>query len=353
MQGGKRSGRQLATLGRSFYAAQYPNPNGPVPPASTIAGTVHHPAFGGDEIRYTSEPRPAGNDDEAGTAQTVARMIEYSTADCADPLVMAAAADAIAGRRDQVQQVGGVFDWLRRHLQYVEDKELAFFRPIPEDDEVLIRPADLVRMPQPMGDCDEFTMAGRAMLRAAGIRSAIKTVEADDDAPGCYSHVYLIAYPAAGAIAFDAIPTGHGLGWEATPTGKVRVWKEPMIRTLGSNTTTLDYPPAGLDNGIPTGIVGADVSAPDSPGFDWGGFAGSLTKDAAGILGTRYGVPQLNPGQVIRKADGTLLYQAAPGQAPPFGSSLFSGGSGGSSSVLLIGVVVVIGFAIAMKGSKS
>ena len=351
------------------------------PPNGNKSALPYHPAFGGS-VFFTSEPRPDNADDETQTEQTIRRMLEYSSADTWDPIVQATTYRATAGSLgDPRRQLAGIFDWLRSNVAYVEDKTLAFFRPIPEDAEVLVRPADLVRMPQPLGDCDEFSMMARAMCGCLGIPAAFTTVEADTDAPGAYSHVYVTAYPPAGSsVAVDAIPTGHGLGWEVEPTGKRRIWQStenPMIRTLarlqgrtlgalGDDATTLDFPfldPSGGGGslGPPAGFTDWFDSLSNSPnwspvggssgggsgsgsGFNFTSFANNLTNDASKILGTRYAVPQLNAGQVIRQADGTLLYQGAPGQAAPniFGSATSSG---------LIVVVLIIG-AVALFAAK-
>jgi hypothetical protein len=277
-------------------------------------------------VRFIVEPRPAGGDDEANTAQTVARMLEYSTADAQEPAIKNATAQAIAGRRSKQGKAAGIFNWICARLHYVEDKDLHLgdFRPDCADAEILIRPADVLRMPQPAGDCDEYSMLARAMLLSAGIRASFITVECDEDAPGDYSHIYVRAYTPA-ALAFDAIPNAavHGIGYEVAPTGKRREWSEGGNN--GSRPTMKPYSstPGALGN------VGD---------FDWGSFAQTLSHDATSILGQRYGVPQLNPGQVIQRPDGTYLYQAPAGQ----GAGLFQNsapGAGISTNMLLFAAV--------------
>lgn len=74
-------------------------------------------------------------------------------------------------------------------------------------------------------------------------------------------------------------------------------------------------------------------------------------KSASGILGTRYAVPQLNPGQLIQTGPNgqSLMYQGTAGNMSipslsSFGSSL---GGGSMLPLLLIGGVVLF---IASKG---
>lgn len=69
------------------------------------------------------------------------------------------------------------------------------------------------------------------------------------------------------------------------------------------------------------------------------------------ILTTRYGVPQLNPGQYIQTGPGgqSIQYQLAPGQTTGFPgtSSLFSGGSSSGMLMLLGGGLILV---LAMSG---
>lgn len=65
----------------------------------------------------------------------------------------------------------------------------------------------------------------------------------------------------------------------------------------------------------------------------WSAITTGLTA-ASNILGARYAVPQLNPGQMIQTTPyGTTLYQGNPNS----GGILPSLTSGGSSSLLLLG----------------
>jgi transglutaminase-like putative cysteine protease len=290
-----------------------------------------HPAFGRD-VRMRIEPRPAGDDDEPATAQTIGRMCQYIRTDARNPIIRELALEATRGAHTSRERCNAVHSWIRAHVRYVEDKALAFFMDVPEDAEVLVRPVDLVRMADPCGDCDDFSMLTAAMLRAVGVPAKLKTIEADDEAPGMYSHIYVIAETPEPV----AVDSSHGprVGWEAQATGKTRLWpidqEQNMTRTLGFTDVF------GTDNEIPD-IAGSDTSP-------WWGLANGGLNIAGSILGTRYSVPQLNPGQSIRTAAGTFT-QAAPGQS-------LNLGSGGSGSMLLILAVVVILVIAMSRGGK-
>lgn len=85
-----------------------------------------------------------------------------------------------------------------------------------------------------------------------------------------------------------------------------------------------------------TGYGGGSYGGGSSPNF-WSALTQGLTA-SAGILGTRYAVPQLNNGQVIQTGpNGTYMSQNATGAIP---NLLGAGGS--SSTLLLLGVGAVV-----------
>jgi hypothetical protein len=181
----------------------------------------------------TVEPRP-DNDDEA-TAQTIARMRQYVREDSQAPAVQRAAIEAAGGASTPRRQAEGVFRWVRSRIRFIEDAELVRgISPTAAEDEVLIRPVDLLAMAEPQGDCDDFAMLTAAMLRALGIPASFRTIAADRSAPASYSHVYTIAHLPDGPLALD---TSHGPrpGWQAGALGKERTWPVDMtVRTLAA-----------------------------------------------------------------------------------------------------------------------
>jgi hypothetical protein len=188
-------------------------------------------------VTYQAIARPA--DDEAATADTIGIMCKVVREDSQDPTVRAIAAAAASSGTDPLT---GVHRWVRSHVRFREDADAA--RSLsgfdPSDTEVLIRPIDLIRMPQPAGDCDDFSMLTAAMLRALGIRVAFVTIAADPAAPDTYSHVYV----SANGIPVDS---SHGPrpGWRAPAAGKSRTWEVDDVftrpsRHLGDTTDSTD-----------------------------------------------------------------------------------------------------------------
>jgi predicted transglutaminase-like cysteine proteinase len=219
-------------------------------PFRPTPASFHHPDFA-TPVTFAAIARPAS--DEAATADTTALMAAAIHADAGSQAVRNATAQATAGaRRNTPAQLAAIFQWIRAHVQFVEDRQLAQGIPaaklralgaVPEETEVLIRPADLLTMPRPRGDCDDFAMLTAAMLRAAGIDSHLQTIEQDPEMPAQYSHIFAVAHTPTGDVPMD---TSHGTapGWSARPRpgGKSRRWStDPMIRRKDRRRTLGDF----------------------------------------------------------------------------------------------------------------
>jgi hypothetical protein len=164
-------------------------------------------------------------------------MARYITRDATHPTIRAAVTEALRNiPPDPRAEAAAIFDWIKAHVSFREDAEPA--RPLaglidPATTEVLIRPADLLNMPHPAGDCDDHAMLASTMLLSRGIEPELLTIAADPATPDLYSHVYARARLAAGPFALD---TSHGPrpGWEAPTAGKTRTWRLQEMRTLGA-----------------------------------------------------------------------------------------------------------------------
>jgi hypothetical protein len=310
----------------------------------------YHPAFAG-AVRLTTLARPIPESDESATAQTIGVMAELVREDSTAPSIRRATAAAIAGTpRDQENVAAAIHRWVREHVRFVQDSSLAGFSPDPDAAEVLVRPIDLLSMPQPEGDCDDFSMLAAAMLRSAGIRSAFKTVAADATSPD-YSHVYVVTLLPSGAKALDA---SHGpyFGWEAPATGKARVWaidKETMKSNLHGLGDTNLYDVWGGYDPSPTAVdqyIAANTPPAGGSSWDWSSFDNVLNtgiKSASAILGTRYGVPQLNSGQYIQTKNG-VMYQQPAGAASSLPLGL--GTPGGNGMLYVVAGLAVVAFLV-------
>ena len=307
-------------------AAPHPGAGRPPEPSRVeFSPPFHHPWFGRCRVRATVVEQPAA--DEARTQHTVTLMAAYVREDSRAPSVRQAAYDAISGleRRDPRAEAVAVWDWVRRRVRFLEDRKLASSLAGVDADEaeVLVRPVDLLAMPQPAGDCDDFSMLVASMLRALGIPASFRAVAADPAQPETYSHVYVVAELPDGELALDA---SHGprAGWEAPPAGKTRTWRiDEMPSTLG-----------GIE-------------------IDWGQLIEAGSQTGFDILKARYGQPPA--GTYIQRTPQGEIFYRQPRNAPPY---TFPGGGFGltpsntTTLLLIVGAVVVLVLIMRRGGDK-
>lgn len=279
---------------------------------------VFSPQFGNAYADIRQRPGN-GEDDDANTEQTVSYMSELAHADATAPIVTAATREAIHGARDRREQIRSIYAWIQRHVIFQDDALTAALAMLPEpaSAEILIRPADILEMQQPAGDCDDFTMLSVSMLTAAGIPARIVAIEQDAARPGYFSHVYAETHDGMQWQPFD---TSHGdrVGWYAPPTGKRREWQKgnaPM-KLSRMNGSRLNGWEEWIDKGI-------DITGK--------------------ILVPRLGVPQA-PGGVIRLPDGTYAANQPSGasiQFPGVNANTIGESPKGGGALLGIAAVVV------------
>ena len=195
-------------------------------------GWMDHPSLG--RVKYSI--KEVGDDPNEQVAATIGLMREYAGADAYDPGLQADVSRA--WRSDDA--IGDTFNYLRkggeRGMQFVPDESTGApfesaerpggWRPVVE---TLIRPADQALLPNPQGDCDDFSQYGAAHLLARGVPCSYATVGVEPTDPNVFSHVYLVAYPKDGPYAGQRVPLdlSHGpyVGWEApNPWGKFCEW---------------------------------------------------------------------------------------------------------------------------------
>lgn len=73
-----------------------------------------------------------------------------------------------------------VYDWMKKHIQYVRD---------PDGIEWLQTP--LITLKNKYGDCDDQSILAGALLSSIGVPTRFKVVKADPRKPNAFSHVYL------------------------------------------------------------------------------------------------------------------------------------------------------------------
>lgn len=118
-------------------------------------------------------------------------------------------------------------------------------------------------------------------------------------------------------------------------------WNVGGTSSTDTSSTNLTYcqmvPSACAASGTPGSTSGTNV------GF-WATLAAQIAKAGIGVTSTRYGVPQLNPGQYIQSGPGgTVMYQQPTSSAGSFSlPTSLSSSMGGMLPIILIGGVLLM-----------
>lgn len=182
--------------------------------------TIQHP----NGTYSTYAVLPIADDPDTQVAQTIAVMRRYAVEDSTSPQIIEQARAAVkeSGGGDPVSSV---WQWVKARMRFVQDAQTGAGMQAQVDDavvEVLVRPRDMHTWNQ--GDCDDFVTYGAALLIALGVPVAFATVAADAQAPDLYTHVYLVAYPAAGVRTPLDLSHGQYIGWETPGVYRMREW---------------------------------------------------------------------------------------------------------------------------------
>lgn len=344
----------------------------------------------------------AGLTDDEKTDETLALMWRHIRAGAADPIVQAWAESAratVAAGSSAATVAWAWWWWVKYRVRFVHDARAAWrWFGVDNPQDLLIAPAVLVRMADPAGDCDDFTMLVAAGLLALGLEPVLVVVAAEPDEPERFSHVY--AGLPAGDGSFMALDASHGVapGWEVPASRRYRrrvyglaggYREERMRQTSGewpglhgyTERPAIDWESmagvnmaAGVTPIVLSGTapryssvrraprqsaaalasrvhgVGAVSDAPgvDVSKYDWSDVFKSLALTSGQIA--QQVIAPLQPGEYVQTAAGVRANQVAgalPGQYPGMGANL---GGVGWGTLLLIGLA---GFAtVAMISRK-
>lgn len=239
------------------------------------------------------------DDPDGQTAATIERMRELARADARDPRI-----EGIADRlpfSSARDYCAAVYEHVRRRIRFVRDSAIA-----PDVGgrgdliEILIRPVDLVAMPDAFGDCDDYSMLAASLLLARGIPCSYCTVAADVGDCSRYSHVYVVAHLEGGDVPIDASHGPH-FGWEAPSVcGKRRLWRIDRV-SLGNVWELPNIKPDGTPLFTAQGVAKAP-----SPIWD-------VVKQGLDIVGRRYGTPE---NTYIRQADNSIIARGSKTMTP-------------------------------------
>ena len=155
---------------------------------AAVSRNEYVPEFG-RVVRILEYDRPMQSDD-VETAQTVSYMDELAAADASDPAIVSATAEALedAGidmSACPMDKAHAVYWWLKRTIRYVPTPGTS-----PLVDQTLITPCAVLAMPEPIGDCPQFSMLACAMFRVLCMESMFVTIKAEQNFPDLWSHIY-------------------------------------------------------------------------------------------------------------------------------------------------------------------
>jgi hypothetical protein len=229
--------------GASLYTGDFANESfeecATAPPPSTAStSTAAPPANDRDRSgdRAQSQPtqrieverEPAATDTDSLTLQTIAKMCDYIAEGVLDPELQSATDLAIArfGRdfRDPYSVAWTVFWFCKHRVKRVMDEAALFRLGEPDQADMLISPAVLIRMKDAAEDCDGFTMLAAAMLGVAQVEQCIATIACDPRDRSRWSHVFNMVRLRNG----DWLPLdcshGPGPGW-MVPRNRIYRWQ--------------------------------------------------------------------------------------------------------------------------------
>lgn len=112
----------------------------------------------------------------------------------------------------QDQLIYAVYDWVKRHMVYVNDPA---YNELIHSAEVLMRRH--FELNDLSGDCDDFSILICSLLLQLGIPCQVRMIKLQQaDGSYQYAHIYPMALTSTGEwIALDATEKARPIGWEA------------------------------------------------------------------------------------------------------------------------------------------
>lgn len=296
--------------------------------------TEYVPEFG-RSVRIAEIDRPMMSDD-VETAQTVTLMDELAARDSNERSVIAAVAEALdqAGigyDATPTEKACAVYWWLKRTIRYVPTPGTS-----PLVDQTLITPCAVLAMPEPIGDCPQFSMLAAAMFRVLCMDSMFVTIAAEPKARNQWSHIYNTVEVFPGQyMPFDS-SNGPAPGAEYAKPFKRRVWPRIVAGKCRTKEGSKDMvrsftgkPRAGMRNSALRGTLGdgddysiyegdPDLGIPAVAPIDYNSFDSSLEQSSYNLanpntINASMGVPGSSGGGSLWS---TLLNDATSLAAP-------------------------------------
>lgn len=165
-------------------------------------------------------------DTDVSTVQTLEQMKSLAIESATSPLIAHVVNTCLintAKKNPTNREIArAIWWWVKSHVQFERDENILARELGYEKDpnqELLIMPTTLIMMPQPMGDCDDFSMLTGALCVCAGIPYWYVAIAEDEREPERFSHVYGKCYLVSERqfmnmdVSFGTVP-----GWETNRT---------------------------------------------------------------------------------------------------------------------------------------
>jgi len=321
------------------------------------------------------EEQAAGPDDNTATAQTVERMCRHIAGAVAhDPATKAAADDALRRFGNVTlaplrRRAWAVWWYVKHRMKFTQDTSLlASMLHEPPQRELMISPAILLRMKEPQGDCDDYTMLVCALLKCLGVPFEIATIAADPGEPERWSHVYAVALVEDGErVPIDAshgkfpgweVPGEHILRYQAwDETGEPIEGRRPSVRSQLNGYVPPRRRGLGQDTGDGSdSFASTDAAATAEMNNFWNSMLGGSSNTAgSNLLGSEVStitqsLSQLIAPQATVTGPGGLNVSGPAGTvASIFGSGTLSSLSGSSTTLIVLLVAGVVIFMMARQ----
>lgn len=159
-------------------------------------------------------------DNNASTRETISRMVAIAKVCSNSPIVVNLVASLIRSlpaKSSKMDLARAIFYWIKNHVTFTEDEGVVSGQLGYQDfnQELLIAPIVLLEMPQPAGDCDDFSMLAASLCLAARIPVWYVAIAVDEAEPNRWSHVFCQVLLDGHKVSFDA-SHGRCLGWHTS-----------------------------------------------------------------------------------------------------------------------------------------
>jgi hypothetical protein len=168
-------------------------------------------------------------DNAISTKDTVYQMIALARRAANYPLVTSAVDSCLRKLHNKSNKLAlcrAIFWFVKGRVKFRLDEDVVYNELGKQDwnQELLIDPGLLLSMPNPQGDCDDFSLLCASMLCAAHIKCGFVTIAADSSEPQRFSHIYVVAYLGSGQRF--PLDCSHGSlpGWETKHIFKIVEW---------------------------------------------------------------------------------------------------------------------------------